>query len=284
VSKTVIGLVQMVSGMDVEKNLQSAAELISECVKAGAKMVFLPENFAALASPKVLEIGEREGAGHGPIRQFLGQMASSTKCWISAGTLPTSVRDDASIITDGRVRAASLIYDTHGFEVARYDKIHMFDVDVADQQRSYRESNSFEPGDHLTTLVTPAGVLGLSVCYDIRFPELFTALTAAGAELISIPSAFTVPTGRAHFELLMRSRAVENQVFTIAACQGGEHDSGRETWGHSMVVSPWGEVLGELDKGEDILVVEVDIDEVHRVRADIPVSTQRRLRSDGGFL
>ncbi|MEX1236953.1 MAG: carbon-nitrogen hydrolase family protein, partial [Pseudomonadales bacterium] len=213
----------------------------------------------------------------GPLRQLMSTLAAETGCFIFAGTIPCRVRPDGSEVSGGRVRAASFVYDGNGIAVARYDKIHMFDVDVEDGHQHYLESATFEPGEDIVCVETPLGKVGLSVCYDIRFPELYRELFASGAELIAIPSAFTRVTGEAHFEVLMRSRAIENFVFTIAACQGGTHDSGRETYGHSMVVSPWGEVLCRGNDEQEVLYAELDLAELEKIRRDMPVGKQRRL-------
>ncbi|MDH5737261.1 MAG: carbon-nitrogen hydrolase family protein, partial [Gammaproteobacteria bacterium] len=261
--------------------------LVNEAADRKPGIIFLPENFAALGADNFYEIGKRESGEEGYIRKALSEMASGNKCWISAGTIPVANRinkgsgSGKSDITDGRVRAASILFNDDGKEVARYDKIHMFDVDVADNKRRYRESDFFEKGDSLVVVGTPIGKLGLSVCYDIRFPELYRRLALAGAELLSIPSAFTRVTGEAHFSTLMRARAIENFCYTIAACQGGEHDSGRQTWGRSMVVSPWGEVLGCMELGEGVLEVEIDMNEPERIRKDMPVLEQMEIGISG---
>jgi predicted amidohydrolase len=272
-----ISLVQMVSSQSVESSLRDAEGLILEAARCQPWAIFLPENFAALGARYPREIGEREAGQAGPIRRFVSDMATKTGCWIFAGTLPMVTREDGTPVSDGRVRAASLVVNEHGEEIARYDKIHMFDVDVDDGHKHYMESATFEPGTTVVSVESPIGKLGLTVCYDIRFPELYQRLFAQGVMGFTVPSAFTEPTGKAHFELLMRARAVESSCFVISACQGGEHDSGRRTWGHSMVVDPWGEVLGELELGEGVLSVTLDLEMQSRLRADMPLLSQRRL-------
>ena len=267
-----IGLIQMVSSQHVDLNLRRAEALIKEAVSKEVDAVFLPENFAALASSKIRSLGEQESTRSGPIRQFLSEQAANHQCWIFGGTLPLAVRPDNSEIADGRVRAASLVYDASGNEVARYDKIHMFDVDVADNQKIYRESDTFEAGEGTVVVDSPVGRVGLSVCYDIRFADVYRDLFLNGAECIAIPSAFTAVTGKAHFEVLMRARAIENFCYTIAACQGGVHDSGRITHGHSMIVGPWGDVLAVCPEGEGVLTSKLDMESVHRVRSEIPIA------------
>ena len=272
-----IALVQMVSSRHLEPNLARAASLVGEAAES-SNFVFLPENFAALAGDDPLATGRLEAGGTGLICSFLAETARQLKVWIFGGTLPTTARPDGSEIPDGRVRAASMVYNPAGELAARYDKIHMFDVDVDDNQGSYRESATFEPGDDVITVDTPLGRTGLTVCYDLRFPELYRRLFAREADLITAPSAFTEVTGAAHFELLLRARAVENACFMVAACQGGIHDSGRRTYGHSMVVDPWGDVIGELGTGEGILTVDIDLERRQALRRDMPFHQQRRLQ------
>ena len=282
-----IALVQMVSSREVAKNLSRATVLIEQAAAEQVQAIFLPENFAALANPSPETIGKAEAgkaeagkaevSGNGPVQQFLQQISAKTNCWIFAGTVPVAARPDGTPIADGRVRAASMVFDNNGRLVARYDKIHMFDVVVEDNQKRYVESETFEPGDHLQTVETPFGLFGLSVCYDIRFPEVYRELHKQGARSFCIPSAFTTTTGAAHFEVLMRARAIENFCFTIAACQGGDHDSGRKTYGNSMVVSPWGEVLARAGMGEEVITAELDYEMQDQIRRDMPVHLQRRL-------
>jgi len=266
-----IGVVQMVSSQTVDVNLQRAEVLIAQAVSDGANAVFLPENFAALANPNTRTIAAKESSNQGPIRGFLSEISARHGCWIFAGTLPLSLRPDQSRLNDGRVRAASMVYNACGIEVARYDKIHMFDVEVQDNQVRYAESDIFEPGGHLVVIDSPIGKVGLSVCYDIRFADIYRALFLKGAECLAIPSAFTTVTGEAHFEVLMRARAIENFSYTIAACQGGQHDSGRMTYGHSMVVGPWGEVIAKAGQGESVIACRLDFESLYEMRRKIPI-------------
>ena len=222
-----IALVQMVSSRLVEENLVHADLLIREAARSQVEAIFLPENFIALANADPQAIGRAEVTPKGPGRRFIAHIAEQTGCWIFAGTMPVACRGDGAIVPDNRVRAASFVVNSQGEEVARYDKIHMFDVVVEDAIKFYVESDTFEPGNRLEIVETPFGNFGLSVCYDIRFPELYRQLRDKGVRSFCIPSAFTEATGKAHFEILMRARAVENACFTIAACQGGLHDSGR---------------------------------------------------------
>jgi len=280
VSKVRVALLQLVSSQRVEVNLPRVAGLAERAVSEGAEALFLPENFAALAHPNPKEIGDQERSRSGPVRSFLSELAQSSRCWIFAGTCPIAETPGGEAVKGGRVRAASLVLNPSGQEVARYDKIHMFDVDVEDNHKRYRESDTFEPGSETVTVDTTFGRVGLSVCYDIRFPELYRQLFLQGTDFITVPSAFTTITGEAHFHLLMRARAVENCCYTIAACQGGIHDSGRQTYGHSMVCDPWGDVIGELDQGEDVLVMDIDTSLQARLREEMPFRRQLRLLPD----
>lgn len=272
-----IAVVQMVSSSDVATSLDQLNRLIDIDKLRDVDAIFLPENFAALGSAAPRLIAEKESPGTGPIQSYIVDLAHRTGSWVFGGTMPLAYRANGETVPNERVRAASLVVDDQGVCIARYDKIHMFDVEVADQHRYYAESATFEHGDEIKLLDSPWGKIGLSVCYDLRFSELYLQLAKQGASLISAPSAFTVPTGRAHFELLMRARAVESFVFMVAACQGGRHDSGRETYGHSMVVNPWGEVIAEAGTGEDLLIVDIDLEEVAEARSKLPVFDQRRL-------
>ena len=272
-----IATIQLTSSQHVSRNLALAAELITTAAEEGAKLVFLPENFAALASPDIAQIALQESSAAGPIRSFLADQARSSNVWIVAGTVPVSTRPDGVSVPDARVRAASFVYDQAGIEVARYDKIHMFDVNIDDNQKNYMESDVFEAGTELVVVDTPVGRLGLSVCYDIRFPEMYRALLHKGAQIISIPSAFTRTTGEAHWQILTRSRAIENACYVVAACQWGNHDSGRQTWGESIVVDPWGRTLNIQADGIGVGFAEIDLTELNSIRSDMPLGTQARL-------
>lgn len=271
-----IALIQLVSSVHVDINLARVDTLVREAANQDVTAIFLPENFAALANPDPRAIGETESSAEGPVRSFISQLAADVNCWIFAGTLPCGVRTDETVVAGGRVRAASMVFDSAGKEIARYDKMHMFDVDVADNHKHYMESETFEPGSEVVCCESPVGKVGLTVCYDIRFPELYQRLSAQGALSMTVPSAFTRVTGMAHFEVLMRARAIENFTFMIAACQGGTHDSGRETFGNSMVVGPWGDVLCRAGDGESVIVAELDMAEQAQIRRDMPVHNQRR--------
>ncbi len=274
---------QMVSGPDVAENLAAAAELIAEAAAGGADLVLLPEVFAALEGEPMRNCGERQGAPGSPIQEFLAGQARRHGIVLVGGTAPLSSRpgksetDAGYLVEDGRVRASSLVYDAEGRLIARYDKIHLFDVAVEDRQAQYSESLSYEAGSEVVCADTAVGRLGLSVCYDLRFPELYRRLFRLGAELVTVPAAFTAVTGAAHWESLLRARAIENQCWLVAAAQGGRHGPVRETWGHSMIINPWGEILAQLGKGPGVAAAEMDPLLLRDIRRRMPVAEHIRL-------
>ena len=276
-----VAAVQMVSTVDVDENLAAADRLISEAAEQGAELVLLPEVFAVLEGGPMRQYGEVEGTGK--LQEFLAGQARGNKLIVVGGTIPLISRHGKSqsgakhIIEDGKVRAACLVFDSEGKQIARYDKIHLFDVTVNDAQSEYSESHSYEAGSAIATLKTPLGHLGLSVCYDMRFPELYRDFFKLGVEIVTVPAAFTAVTGEAHWESLLRARAIENQCYVIAAAQAGRHNEKRETWGHSMVIDPWGNVLVSLAKGEGIAVADIDIDYLNDIRARMPIREQQKL-------
>ena len=279
-SKCRVTVVQMTSSYNITKSLNQLEILVREIEPGSVDAIFLPENFAALAASDAVSIGKSESAyfskAHDSspfkpeILPMICALALAKDTWVFAGTMPLAVRPDKTYINDGRVRAASLVIDPAGDIVSRYDKIHLFDVEVSDTTQVYRESASFEPGDQPAVAKTPFATVGLSVCYDLRFPRHYLDLSKLGANVIAIPSAFTQPTGAAHFEALIRARAIENAAFVIAACQSGDHDSGRQTYGNSMVVSPWGEVIDRLGNEPGLLTLELDFTELEEIRGQIP--------------
>ena len=266
-------VVQMVSGSEVAANLASAGRLIAQAAQAGAKLVALPENFALLGRREQDKLGVAEDDGGGPIQDFLTEAAARHRVHLIGGTIPLRGTDPA------RVRAACLLYGPDGRRLARYDKIHLFDVNVgADGGERYRESASIEPGEDIVAVDTELGRVGLAVCYDLRFPELFRALLARGAEILVLPSAFTETTGAAHWHLLCRARAVENLCYLLAPGQGGLHENSRSTYGHSLIAGPWGEVLMERTaSGEGIACAGIDLTSLHGVRSRFPAVQHRRL-------
>ena len=267
-----LAVIQMVSQTDIQTNLVAARRLLEQAAEAGARLAVLPENFAAMGRSDLVALGRAEAEGAGPILPWLKQAARDLSLWIVAGTIPLPP-DDQPL---AKVRACSVLVDDHGQRVARYDKLHLFDADVSDARGRYRESDDYAAGERLVVVDTPVGRLGMSVCYDLRFAELYTALRLAGAELISAPSAFTAVTGQAHWEMLVRTRAIETQCYMLAAAQGGEHPNGRVTHGHSSIVDFWGQVLAEQATGEAVLVVERDAAAQTATRQRMPVVMHRR--------
>lgn len=265
-----IAAVQMTSGPDVAANLESAAGLIAEAVAAGAGLVALPENFGLIGERERDKLAHAEGDGEGPMQDFLSRQAREHGIWLVGGSVPLAT-------TGGdRIRQSLLVYDADGRRVARYDKIHLFDVQLENGE-TYRESGTIEPGDTVLSVDSPFGRLGLSVCYDLRFPELYRQLLEQGARVLLVPSAFTRATGRAHWEPLLRARAIENLAYVVAPAQGGVHSNKRETWGHTMILDPWGGILGERDQGSGVVVADCDPDRLERTRARFPVVSHRRL-------
>jgi nitrilase len=262
-----IAAVQMVSGPDVTANLAAAGELVARAADAGARLVALPEYFALLSADEGAKVAARERDGTGPMQDWLAATAARHGVWLVGGTIPL-VAGDAN-----RVRNSVLVFDEAGRRVARYDKLHLFGFD--DGAQRFDESRTIEAGERVVCVDTPLGRLGLSVCYDLRFPELYRAMGAV--DLILVPSAFTATTGRAHWEVLLRARAIENQCHVAAPAQGGVHPGGRRTWGHTMIVDPWGEVLGcrEAD-GEGIVLADLDAARREAVRTQLPALRHRR--------
>jgi len=267
-----LSVIQMASQADVQSNLKIARRLLEQAAEQGARLAVLPENFAAMGHADPLALGRAEAQGAGPILPWLGQAARDLGLWIVAGTLPLPSDGEP----DAKPRACSLLVDDRGQRVARYDKLHLFDADVADSRGRYRESDHYAPGQRLVVADTPLGRLGMTVCYDLRFAELYLALRAAGAELISVPSAFTLTTGAAHWQLLIRARAIETQCYMLAAAQGGEHPEGRITYGHSSIVDCWGRMLCEQPTGDAVLSASRDAAEQAAIRQRMPVLSHRR--------
>jgi nitrilase len=261
----------MTSGHGVDDNLAAAEALLGEAKEAGAEIACLPENFAyiGLKDADKLRVAEADGAG--AVQEFLARTARRLGMWILGGTIV--IRGD----TAQRVRNASLLIDADGKRVARYDKIHLFDVTIPGRDEQYRESSHVQPGDKAVVADTPVGRLGLSVCYDMRFPELYRELVAKGAEWLAMPAAFTVPTGRAHWETLLRARAIENLCYVVAPAQCGTHSSGRETYGDTLIVDYWGQILSRLAKGTGVITAEFDLAKQAESRVRFPALDNRRL-------
>jgi nitrilase len=278
-----VAAIQMVSTPTIEQNLSAAARLISQAAEKGAELIVLPEVFATLEGLSPLaEVGEIAhpaipSLGATPLQDFLASQAAKHALVIVGGTIPLLSRADGSLIEDGRVRASSLVFNAQGERVARYDKVHLFDVQVSDAQAQYSESLSYEAGSELACVEVEGCQVGLSVCYDLRFGELYRQLVTLGAQLITVPAAFTAVTGAAHWEPLLRARAIENQCYIVAAAQGGRHSETRETWGHSMIIDPWGVVLDCVNAGEGIAIADIDLARIDDIRLRMPIAQQRRL-------
>jgi deaminated glutathione amidase len=272
----IVAAIQMCSMPEVETNLAAAQALIGQAAAAGAKLVVLPEMFAVFGENTEQKLALAEEQGTGRLQDFLANAASQHGVWLVGGTIPLRT------LQPGKARAACLVFNAEGLCVARYDKLHLFDA-VISAKESYQESKTTEPGDKLVVVTTPVGKVGLAVCYDIRFPELFTQLANHGAEIFAIPAAFTTTTGQAHWQLLTRARAVENIVYVIGACQGGKHSASRQTYGHSLIISPWGEVLAEQHTTASgaVILQEINIDYVQQVRNALPVHQHRMLNYAG---
>jgi len=268
---TQVAAIQMASGPNINSNLIEAGRLIGEAVAAGARLVVLPENFAFMGSldEDILALAERDGDG--PIQKFLSQQAVAHGIWLVGGTLPMQGSDDTHI------RSACLIFNDKGERVARYDKIHLFDVHIDASNESHNESETTEAGDEVVVVETPFGRMGVAICYDLRFPELFRHMLDAGMQFIAIPSAFTAITGKAHWEALTRARAIENLCFVIAADQGGFHINGRETHGDSMIIDPWGQVLDRSPSGAGFIIADLDQEQVDKVRKNFPATEHRKM-------
>ncbi|HEX9179447.1 MAG TPA: carbon-nitrogen hydrolase family protein [Burkholderiales bacterium] len=264
---TRIAAVQMVSGPEVAANLGEAGRLVERAAEGGARLVALPENFALMGLREQDKLAAREQAGSGPIQAFLSDTARRLGVWLVGGSVPL-----AAGVPD-KVRASCLVYDDTGRLAARYDKIHLFGLDLEGERHA--EARSIEPGSEVVARDTPFGRVGLSICYDLRFPELYRAM--GPVDLILVPAAFTEVTGRAHWEVLLRARAVENLAYVLAPAQGGRHPGGRETHGDAMIVDPWGVVLNRLTRGPGVVLADVDTQYQRRLRASLPALDHRTL-------
>ena len=277
-----VATIQMVSGADVQSNLAQARVLLGEVAQAGAELAVLPEYFCLLGHHDVDKLAIQEGDGQGPIQQFLSDAARELNLWIVGGTVPLSMPKDeiAGVGTASRVFNSTLVYDPQGQRVARYDKIHLFRFDNG--QESYDESRVLAPGCEPVLFDLPSRDghrwrMGLSICYDLRFPELYRAYARAGADVMLVPSAFTYTTGKAHWEVLLRARAIENLAFVAAAAQGGVHDNGRRTWGQSLLIDPWGEVLAQRAEAAGWVMADLSHERLTACRASLPALTHRVL-------
>lgn len=266
-----IAAIQLSSTNNLNENLAITEKLISESASNGAQLIVLPEMFAIMGEKATDKVAVAEKYGDGKIQSFLSRCATQYNAWIVGGTIPIQCNDE------NKVRAACIVYNNNGDAVARYDKIHLFDVTVSETE-SYRESDTTEPGDSIVVIDTPVGKLGLAVCYDVRFPALFTELLNRGAEIIALPSAFTVKTGQAHWHLLTRARAVDTFCYVIGSAQVGTHANGRQTYGHTLIVEPWGTIVSEIaEPNPGVVYAEIDLNKLHSTRKSIPVFHHRKI-------
>ncbi|WP_206951214.1 carbon-nitrogen hydrolase family protein [Trinickia acidisoli] len=265
-----VAALQMVSTPERERNLEDAERLIARAAAEGAQLVLLPEYFCFMGHKDSDKLTVREAYGDGPIQRFLADSARRHGVWVIGGTLPIAVADPADA---GRVLNTTLVFDPSGTEKARYDKIHLFNFEKGAE--SFDEARTIRPGSEVQSFEAPFGRVGLSVCYDLRFPELYRRM--GDCALIVVPSAFTYTTGRAHWEMLLRARAVENQCYVLAAAQGGSHENGRRTWGHSMLIDPWGEIVAVQDEGPGVVAGDIDRARIDEVRRSLPAWRHRVL-------
>ena len=268
---TKIAAIQMASGTNVSANLIEVSKQIVSAAEDGAKLIVLPESFALMGMTDAEQVEISEEQGQGRIQEFLSAQAKENQVWIIAGTLPIKSENA------NKVYAACFVYNDKGEQVSRYDKIHLFDVYLEATSETYHESETLDAGKNIVVIETPFGKVGLAICYDLRFPELFRQLVLQGAEIIVVPSAFTASTGKAHWDLLLRARAVENLCYVVASAQGGYHVSGRETYGHSMIVDPWGTVIDCLPNGSGYVIADIDIENINKIRHSFPVLQHRKI-------
>jgi len=264
----------MNSGPEVPANLELADRLLAEAAEDGCTLAVLPENFALMPERGKDKANVAEEKGDGPIQEFLSRTAARHSLWIIAGSMPLVSPETAN----GRVYGACPVYDAEGKQRAVYRKIHLFDVDLVEKQESYRESDSMFPGDDVVAVDTPIGRVGLTICYDLRFPEMFRQLVDDGATVFTVPAAFTVTTGAAHWHILQRARAIENLAYVIAPGQYGQHPDNRSTYGHSLICDPWGRVLAEAAEGDCVVAADIDPELPSRLRSEFPALSNRRLR------
>jgi nitrilase len=264
----------MNSGPHVSSNLDLADRLLGEAADDECALAVLPENFALMPEKDTDKAKHAENPGSGPVQEFLAEAANRHGIWIVAGSIPLVSPEIAA----ERVYGACLVYDRDGNVRALYRKIHLFDVDLVDENESYRESRSMYPGDETVAVDTPCGRIGLTICYDLRFPEMFRHLVDDGATVFTVPAAFTATTGEAHWHVLLRARAIENLAYVIAPGQYGRHPDNRSTFGHSLICDPWGRVLAEQAGGNGVVAADVDPELPARLRGEFPALTNRRLK------
>lgn len=267
-----IAAIQMTSGMDLTENLAQAGQLLEQAAQRGALLAVLPEMFPLLGQGRLFKqarIEIQETLGHGRIQDFLASTAKRLGLWIIAGTIPIKSVDPM------RSYAACLVFNAQGEMITHYNKLHLFDA-VLSETETYQESENTMPGEDIVVIQTPVGKVGLSICYDIRFPELYRALLKKGAEIFALPAAFTLTTGKMHWDVLIRALAIQQFCYVIAAGQTGLHGMGRETYGHSAIISPKGEVLSQLSEEVGVITANIDLDELTEYRKKIPALIHRR--------
>ncbi len=261
----------MASGPNISANLLEAKRIVDDAVNAGAEMVVLPENFTFMGKSDGEILKHKEEPGNGPLQTFLSQLAERHGIWVVGGTIPLLASNP------DKIRSACLVFNDHGDQVARYDKIHLFDVHLLETDERYSESKTIEPGTDTVVLDSPFGRIGLAICYDLRFPEQFRNLVDDGMEIAVLPAAFTALTGKAHWQPLLQTRAIENLSYMIAAAQGGYHVNGRETYGHSMIVDPWGTIQNQLPRGNGFAMGEIDLTLLNKTRRAFPALEHRQI-------
>ena len=266
-----VAAIQMASGPNVNANLLETGRLISMAANQGAGMVVLPENFAIMGLNEQDKVAVREQEGAGPMQDFLSQQAKKHGIWVVGGTIPMAAE------SDNKVLAACHVYNDAGDSVARYNKMHLFDVSLDGETEKYTESETIEHGEEVVVIDSPFGRMGVAVCYDLRFPEMFRKMLDEGMELLVLPAAFTAITGRAHWEVLVRARAIENLCYMVAAAQGGYHLNGRETHGDSMIVNPWGVIIDRLPRGSGVVIGDIDREQLTSIRRSLPAISHRRI-------
>ena len=263
-----VAAIQTVSGPDPKDNMHTVDGLVEEAASAGARLVALPEYFGVLSPDETAKVALREQEGEGPLQAFLSGLARRHRVWLVGGTIPMVCPDP------GKVYNSCLVYDESGDRVARYDKIHLFGFNKGEER--YDEAQTIVPGGEVVSFEAPFGRVGLSVCYDLRFPELYRAM--GRVELIVVPAAFTYTTGSAHWEILLRARAIENQAYVLAPAQGGRHPGGRRTWGDSMIVDPWGEILDRREEGPGVVIADICPARIASIRNNLPALEHRRIK------
>jgi deaminated glutathione amidase len=270
-AKHKVAAIQMASGPNVSANLLEVEGIVGDAVDAGAEMVVLPENFAFMGKTDEETLKLKEEPGDGPLQTFLSQLAKRHGIWVVGGTIPLATNNP------NKIRSACLVFNENGEQVARYDKIHLFDVHLLETDERYSESKTIEPGTNTVVLDSPFGRIGLAICYDLRFPEQFRNLLDEGMEIAILPASFTALTGKAHWQPLIQTRAIENLSYVIAAAQGGYHISGRETHGHSMIADPWGTIQNQIERENGFAMGEIDLNLLHQTRRAFPALEHRQI-------